>query len=74
VVANIIAQVLCDLAGPLAAAVRPGGTVIASGIIKEREAEVTAALAARGLQLLERRAEGDWVMLAVKRPLATAGQ
>ena len=74
VVANIIAQVLCDLAGPLAAAVRPGGTVIASGIIKEREAEVAAALAARGLQLLERRAEGDWVMLAVKRPLATAGQ
>lgn len=68
VVANIIAQVLVDLAGPLADAVAPGGLLIASGIINERSADVEAGLLAHRLALVERRTEGDWVTLVATKP------
>lgn len=68
VVANIIASVLRDLAVPLAGAVRCGGTLLACGIIQEREAEVAAAFADAGLTLRERRTDGDWVALVCVRP------
>lgn len=67
VVANIIARVIVDLAPLLHASVRPGGTLVASGIIAEREPEVVAAFAAAGLSHLERRQEGDWVALVARR-------
>lgn len=66
IVANIIARVIAALAPDLAAALRPGGLLIASGIIDEREAEVAAALAAAGLAPVERRQAGDWVALAYR--------
>jgi ribosomal protein L11 methyltransferase len=66
-VANIIAQVLVDLAPALAAALAPGATLIVSGIINEREADVAAALVTQGLTLEERKAEGDWVLLVATR-------
>lgn len=66
VVANIIAQVLVDLAPPLAAALAPGALLIVSGIINEREADVAAALVAQGLTVEERKAEGDWVLLVAR--------
>jgi ribosomal protein L11 methyltransferase len=67
VVANIIAQVLVDLAQPLATALGPGAPLIVSGIINEREADVAAALVAQGLIVEERKAEGDWVLLVARR-------
>jgi ribosomal protein L11 methyltransferase len=67
VVANIIAQVLVDLAPPLAAALAPGALIIVSGIIREREADVAAALVEQGLTVEERKAEGDWVLLVARR-------
>jgi ribosomal protein L11 methyltransferase len=63
IVANIIARVLAALAMDMAGALLPGGTLIASGIIAEREAEVVEAFAAAGLTPIERRQEGDWVAL-----------
>jgi ribosomal protein L11 methyltransferase len=66
VVANIIAQVLVDLAPALAAALAPGAPLIASGIINERETDVAAALVAHGLTVEERKAEGDWVLLVAR--------
>jgi ribosomal protein L11 methyltransferase len=63
IVANIIARVLATLAADLAGALAPGGTLIASGIIAEREDEVVAAFVAAGLAPVERRQEGDWVAL-----------
>jgi ribosomal protein L11 methyltransferase len=69
VVANIIAQVLMDLAPALAAALAPGAPLIVSGIINERESGVAAALAAQGLTLEERKSEGDWVLLVARRGL-----
>ncbi len=63
IVANIIARVLAALAVDMAAVLAPGGLLIASGIIAEREHEVAAAFAAAGLAPIERRQESDWVAL-----------
>ncbi len=69
VLANLIASVLIALAGPLAAELRPGGRLLASGIFVDREAEVRAAFEAAGLEAVDRSSEGDWVALeAVRSP------
>jgi ribosomal protein L11 methyltransferase len=70
IVANIIARVLAALAGDMAGALAPGGTLIASGIIAEREGEVAEALAAAGLLPLERRQDGDWLALVYTKAAA----
>lgn len=67
VVANIVARVIADLAAQLARTLRPGGTLIAGGIVAEREAEVTAALGHAGLAVSERLAEATWVALVARR-------
>ncbi len=68
VAANLIAAVLIALAADLAAELRPGGRLLASGIFIDREAEVGAALAGAGLRVLRREAEGEWVALEAQRP------
>ena len=68
VLANLIASLLVRLAPELAAEMRPGGTLIASGIFRDREPDVVTALAGFGLELEERTAEGDWVALTLRRP------
>ncbi len=67
IVANIIAKVLAALAHDMVAALKPGGTLISSGIIAEREDEVALAYAAAGLTRIERRQQGDWVALVHTR-------
>jgi ribosomal protein L11 methyltransferase len=68
VLANLIAAVLVPLAPALNAELRPGGTLLASGIFVDREADVTAAFEAAGLAVAGRSTEGDWVALeAVRR-------
>ena len=68
VLANIIARVIGQLAPALARAVRPGGWLIASGIIEERRAEAEEPLLAAGLRTERELIEGDWVTLALTRP------
>jgi ribosomal protein L11 methyltransferase len=68
VLANLIAGVLMPLAGALRAELRPGGTLLASGIFIDREREVRSAFEAAGLVVGERSAEGEWVALAATRP------
>jgi ribosomal protein L11 methyltransferase len=67
VAANIIARVILDLATPLAEALAPAGTLIASGILLQREPEVAAALRAAGLRVVGRRHDGDWLALVAQR-------
>jgi ribosomal protein L11 methyltransferase len=67
VLANLVAGVLVPLAGALHDELRPGGTLLASGIFTEREADVRAAFEAAGLAIRERTTEGDWVALAAIR-------
>jgi ribosomal protein L11 methyltransferase len=70
VLANLIAGVLVALARELAEELRPGGTLVASGIYVDRETEVREAFARVGLEVGDRSAEGDWVALEAVR---TAG-
>lgn len=60
VVVNIIARVIVELAPQLALVLAPGGRIIASGIIAEREAEVADALVEQGLRIVSSRAMGEW--------------
>jgi ribosomal protein L11 methyltransferase len=68
VLANLIASLLVTLADGLAEDLRPGGTLVASGIFVTREASVVEAFEARGLALVNRWAEGDWAALELRRP------
>ncbi len=63
VLANLIAGVLVPLAPLLAAEVGTEGTLLASGIFVDREAEVVNAFEAEGLRIRDRAAEGEWVAL-----------
>lgn len=74
VIANLIASLVVSLAVQLHAAVRPGdgrpgsgGRLLAGGIFMDREPEARRALAAAGLHLVGRRAEGEWVALEAER-------
>ena len=68
VLANLVAGVLIPLASSLHAELVPGGTLVASGIFIDREAEVTAAFEAAGLRVTERTADGDWVAIELRGP------
>ncbi|MFL5652081.1 MAG: 50S ribosomal protein L11 methyltransferase, partial [Chloroflexota bacterium] len=67
VLANLIAGVLVPLAPALRDELRPGGTVLASGIFVDRELEVATAFATAGLTVTGWSAEGDWVALEAVR-------
>lgn len=67
VLANILAEVIIDLAPGLAAAVRPDGLLIGSGIIAEKADAVAAMLRGAGVELVAREQEGDWVALVGRR-------
>lgn len=63
---NILAEVVADLAPDLAAVLRAGGTVIASGILDYKAEDVVEAFHAVGIQVVEKMQEEDWVALAAK--------
>ena len=71
VLANLIASVLIAIADGLVSDLRPGGTLLASGIFENREADVTAAFRAHGLEIVNRWTEGEWVALEAHRPAVT---
>jgi len=69
VVANILAHVIVAMAASgLDTRIRRGGTLVASGILAEQVDEVTAALTAHGLSVVERRQRDDWTALVVRKP------
>jgi ribosomal protein L11 methyltransferase len=63
IVANIIANVIIALAAPFAAVLRPGGMLLASGIIRDRADDVRAALGTAGLAVERREARDEWITL-----------
>ena len=68
VLANLIAGLLVPLAPALHDELLRGGSLLASGIFVDREAEVGAAFEAADLEVTGRSREGDWVALeAVRR-------
>ena len=62
-VANISAKVVSEAAEELVRVVRPGGYVIASGIIADNRAVVESAIVDAGAALAEDVVDGDWVTL-----------
>lgn len=64
---NILAGVIVVMAPGIAAAVRQGGWVVASGIISEGADRVIERLAEVGLTLIERLEEKDWVALICQK-------
>jgi len=67
-VANISAKVITEIAGELVGAARPGGKVIASGILLDNRDAVAQALDSAGGLLNQTIADGDWVALVVSIP------
>jgi ribosomal protein L11 methyltransferase len=67
VLANLIASLLVSLATTLRDEMAPGGRILASGIFRDREADVRTAFEAAGLTLGRRWAEEDWVALEAIR-------
>ncbi|MBN1287145.1 MAG: 50S ribosomal protein L11 methyltransferase [Anaerolineae bacterium] len=65
---NILAKVIIAFCGAgLGDVVKPGGVLVAAGVIEEQAAEVAAALAGAGLAVVETRMIGDWVALVCRR-------
>ncbi|MBA2701047.1 MAG: 50S ribosomal protein L11 methyltransferase [Chloroflexi bacterium] len=67
VLANLIAGLLVRLAADLAAELTNAGTLLASGIFIDREADVRRGFERAGLEVADRALEGDWVALAARR-------
>ena len=64
--ANILAQPLAQLAPGLLGAVRPGGHVVLSGILRD-QAEVVMAAYRRGAELLSSEHLNDWLRLVWRK-------
>ncbi len=67
VLANIVARVLIEAAPRLVRAVRPNGLLVLSGIITSYEDAVLARYQPLGVELLDRRQDGDWVSVLIRR-------
>ncbi len=63
ILANIVADVLRAMAPLFAGLLRPGGTLVVSGIIEERTDEVRSAILAQCLREVEHRTAGGWAAL-----------
>jgi ribosomal protein L11 methyltransferase len=68
IIANIIADVIIDIAGDVFKRMMPGGLFITSGIIREREGEVLEKYNGLGfkLELIDR--SGEWVAIVFRCP------
>jgi ribosomal protein L11 methyltransferase len=74
ILVNILAGVICELMGRgLTGLLKPGGTLVASGIIDCQEAQVREALSEQGLKIVNRLAEQDWLAL-ITRSASAPGQ
>jgi ribosomal protein L11 methyltransferase len=62
VVANITVPTLVELSADLCGALRPGGRLVLSGMLRDQEPSLRAAF--DGVQWIDRRSEGDWIALA----------
>jgi ribosomal protein L11 methyltransferase len=67
VVANILADVIIGLGPELAEQVKPGGTLIVSGIIDTRAQDVVQSLTPLGFALRDTRRQAEWVALVWER-------
>lgn len=67
IVANLLAGLLVDTAGELAARLRPGGLAIGAGILREEAPAVRRAWRAAGLADDQTLPDEEWVTVAARR-------
>ena len=72
-VANISAKVIQDMAPRLHLALKPGGTLVASGFLEKQRPELEQALLGAGFSLLKTFQTEDWVALVLLRDSSVAG-
>lgn len=65
--ANITADILCRLAPSIPKNLKQGGTLILSGIIDSKLAQVVGVYEGLGLRLVEQKKKGEWYALAFKK-------
>jgi len=68
IVSNILARVHVALALDYYQALRQSGIVITAGFTRDRAGEMTDALQAAGLELMDAEESGEWNALAYRRP------
>jgi ribosomal protein L11 methyltransferase len=74
IVANIIAEVIVDMMeSGLDVPLKPGGWLVASGIIPPAEARVRVAFDKCGMQITDRYQEDNWVTLCGTKPRIDEG-
>lgn len=67
VLANIIASVIIEMLPDVPDVLKPGGQLIAAGIIDTRASEVAEAASNAGLRIIEQRTSGEWVAYLIGR-------
>jgi ribosomal protein L11 methyltransferase len=67
IVANILAKPLMRMARDAVPCLKPGGTLILSGLLNHQEAMVLSAHRAQGLYLSHRLRRGKWSVLVLKK-------
>lgn len=73
VAANIEAAYFVSQAGEVAAVLRDGGVLLATGFLEDQEAEVALSLARAGISIAERRRDEPWSLLVAERRGAGGG-
>ncbi|MDF1618451.1 50S ribosomal protein L11 methyltransferase [Petrocella sp. FN5] len=66
VVANILAEVIIDITKDVKKILHSSGILIASGILIEKEKEVTDALVTEGFTIVDIRKKGEWVAIKAR--------
>ena len=66
-VANIVADIIVRMMPDISDYLTPDASLVLSGIIADREAEVARSVAECGFKIVGRLTENDWVALLVKR-------
>jgi ribosomal protein L11 methyltransferase len=67
VLANILPRPLIALAPAMARAIRPGGTVVLSGLLDHQARQVRATYTAAGFHLLRHSTRSGWTALTLLR-------
>jgi ribosomal protein L11 methyltransferase len=67
VVANLIAEIVCQLTPAVQSLLTPGGIYISSGILTEKQQLVEEAVRAAGLHIIEIKQEGEWSAIAAEK-------
>ena len=67
ITANILAAPLIAMAGPVAAALAPGGIMVLAGLLTTQATRVAAAYTARGCRLVRRDDHGEWPTLVLRQ-------